>query len=376
MKEIENEKALKHLFDKAHLKRTADALAAVYPAFDRKRYLASFSSLEALSMKSRVRLLRDELNHLLPTAYAKALTVLMKAVKIGRLESFDLWPITEFIQTYGTNDLNISLNALQEITTIFTSEWAIRPFIKKYPKETLEFLLKCARNSDTHVRRLASEGTRPRLPWGERLQNFIKDPSPTFPILEELKFDNELFVRKSVANHINDISKDHPEVSIRLLKKWMGEADSNNKKKIEWIARHALRTLVKKGHSEALSLLGVSSKVALEVEKFRLNEKKLTMGEKLKFSFSVKSLSDQKQKLIIDYRIHFIRSNGKPSVKVFKLKNLILDPKAQTKIEKVHHIKEVTTRKYYNGPHIIDIQINGIVKKSEKFILSGAKNIY
>jgi 3-methyladenine DNA glycosylase AlkC len=373
MKEVENANALKHMFDKAHLKRTADALVAVYPAFERKRYLATFPALEPLPMKSRVRHLRDELQRLLPTPYAKALTLLMKAVKTGKLESFDLWPVTEFIQTYGTDDREISLEALRELTTIFTSEWAVRPFIKKYPKETLKFLLRCTRDSDAGVRRWASEGTRPRLPWGERLQDFVKDPSPTLPILEKLKFDDALFVRKSVANHINDIAKDHPVVAVRLLDKWMGEADPKNQKKIEWIVRRALRTLVKEGHPEALSLLGVSSKVAVQVGKLRLREEKLRMGERLKFSFSVKSLSKQDQKLIIDYRIHFVRANGRPSMKVFKLKTLVLAPKVQVEIEKIHHIKEITTREYYDGLHVIDVQVNGVVKRSGQFVLSGAR---
>ena len=200
-----------------------------------------------------------------------------------------------------------------------------------------------------------------------------KDPSPTLPILEELKFDDELSVRKSVANHINDIAKDHPAVAVRLLSKWMREADPKDQKKIEWIVRRALRTLVKEGHPEALSLLGVSSSVAVQVGKLRLSEEKLRLGEKLKFLFSVKSLSNLDQKLVIDYRIHFVKANGKPSMKVFKLKNLVLGPKVQVEIEKIHHIKEITTREYYDGLHVIDVQVNGVVKKSGQFTLSGAQ---
>ena len=375
MKEVEDENALKHMFDKAHLKRTADALVAAYPAFDRKRYLASFASLASLPMKARVRYLRDELRALLPSNYAKALSILLKAVNGSKLQSFDLWPVTEFIQTYGLEDLEISLEALKEITTHFTSEWAIRPFIKRYPKDTLKFLLKCARESNTDVRRWASEGTRPRLPWGERLNDFVKDPSPTLPILDELKFDDELFVRKSVANHLNDIAKDHPVLAIRLLKKWMSEAGPKDQKKVEWTTRRALRTLVKEGYPKALALLGVSSEAAVEIRRLHLGKENLRMGEKLEFSFLAKSLSDQVQKWIIDYRIHFVKANGKASVKVFKFKNLVLGPKAEVEVGKTHHIREITTREYYNGVHTLDIQINGVVRKSAKFTLSGARSV-
>lgn len=300
---------------------------------------------------------------------------MLKAVNGGKLQSFDLWPFTDFIQTHGIEDLDISLEALKEMTTHFTSEWAIRPFIKRHPKDTLRFLLNCARESNTDVRRWASEGTRPRLPWGERLDDFVKDPSPTLPILEELKFDDELFVRKSVANHLNDIAKDHPVLVIRLLEKWMSEAGPKDRKKVEWIMRRALRTLVKEGYPEALSLFGVSSKAAVEIRRLHLGKKELRMGEKLEFSFLARSLSDQAQKSIIDYRIHFVKANGKTSVKVFKLKNLVLGPRAEVDVGKTHQIREITTREYYNGVHTLDIQINGVVRKSAKFTLSGARSV-
>ena len=370
MKEVAEENALKHMFDKAHLKRTASAFNASHPSFDQKRYLATFSVLESLAMKARVRVLRDELHSLLPKDYPKALSVLMKVVNSEKLESFDYWPLTEYIQTYGVEDLGISLEALKKITTVFTSEWAIRPFIKKHTKETLKFLLSCAKSDDVDVRRWASEGTRPRLPWGERLQDFIKDPSPTLPILEALKFDDELFVRKSVANHINDIAKDHPEFAIKLLRKWKKEAGPKDQKKVEWIIRRAMRTLIKEGHPEALSLLGVSTTVKVEVGKLKLEADQIRMGDKINFSFSVKSLSKAEQSLIVDYRIHFVRANGKSAIKVFKLKNVVLEAQETLGIEKSHHMKEITTREYYDGVHTIDIQINGVVNKSAKFTLS------
>jgi 3-methyladenine DNA glycosylase AlkC len=374
MQQAKNKNALKHKFSKNHLKRTGEAIQDIFPSFNQKAYLATFRTLEPLTMKERVHVLRNELHNLLPKSYPKALSILLKASQSEKMEDFDLWPVTEFIQTYGLNDLDLSLDALKEITKNFTSEWAIRPFIKKYQNETLLFLFQCAKDTDTRVRRWASEGTRPRLPWGEQLQNFIKDPSPTIMILEQLKFDDELFVRKSVANHLNDISKDHPSITIQLLSKWQKEATPKDQKNIDWIVRQAMRTLIKNGHPGALSLLGVAKSAKINVAKINLKTNKLCMGEKLEFSFTVHSLARIEQKLIIDYRVHFVRAHGKTTIKVFKLKNIMIKVGEKLEVKKNHHFKEITTREYYNGVHKLDIQINGIVIKSTKFDLIGASS--
>ena len=373
MKQVNDKNALKHKFNMNHLKRTGEAIQDIFPAFNQKTYLATFKTLEPLTMKERVRELSDVLHHLLPKSYPKALSILLKASDSEKLEGFDLWPMTDFIQTYGLNDLDISIKALKEITKLFTCEWAIRPFIKKYPNETFQFLFQCSKNSDKHIRRWASEGTRPRLPWGEQLQDMIKDPTPSIKILEQLKFDEELYVRKSVANHLNDISKDHPTIAIKLLSKWKKEASPNDQKNIDWIIHHALRTLIKNGNPEALALLGVPKSTDINVAKLNLNTNKLYMGEKLEFSFTVHSLARKEQKLIIDYRVHFVRSQGKTAIKVFKLKNIVMKFGEKLEVKKNHHFKEITTREYYDGIHKLDIQINGMIIKSTKFDLIGAR---
>jgi 3-methyladenine DNA glycosylase AlkC len=374
MKAVDDTNALKHKFDKAHLIRTADALQACHPAFDRKKYLAVFTRLEPLAMKARVRVLRDELRALLPQDYPQALTIVLQVAASGRLAGFDVWPMAEFIQTYGTDDPSASLTALRQITTIFTSEWAIRPFIKKHPEETLRFLLACARDPETAVRRWASEGTRPRLPWGERLHDFIKDPRPAIPILEALRFDDELFVRKSVANHLNDIAKDHPDLAIRLLRTWKKEAGAQHHRKIDWIIRRSMRTLIKEGHPEALSLLGISSDADVEVSRLKLAEKTIRLGGTLSWSFIITALGTRDQRLIVDYRIHFVRANGRSAIKVFKLKNVTISPGQTLEIAKRHLLKAITTREYYDGIHTLDIQVNGKVRTSGKFVLSGARS--
>lgn len=358
-KDIETSSALKNLFDTALLKRISSSIASVYQKFNQKYFLQISSPLQKLEMKPRALLIRDQLKKTLPEDYPKALDILLTSLEKNKLSGFDLWPYTEFVQTYGIEHFQISLNALQKMTSRFTAEWAIRPFITKYPKETMKFLLQCTHSGDEHVRRWASEGTRPRLPWGSRLQDFIKDPSPTLVILEELKFDSSLYVRKSVANHLNDIAKDHPSIVISVLNKWKQKADGENVAKINWIIHRALRTLIKEGNPKALKLLGVSAETQVQLAQFSVKKSKIKLGERIEFTFALKSLSDKSQKLVVDYIIHFVKSNQKTVPKVFKLKTFDLKSKETFVVNKSHHIKKITTREYYPGRHLLEIQVNG-----------------
>ncbi|MDX9732466.1 MAG: DNA alkylation repair protein, partial [Bdellovibrionales bacterium] len=265
----------------------------------------------------------------------------------------------EFIQVYGLNHLAPSLEALKEITILFTGEFAVRPFIKKYPQKTLAFLKACAKSDNAHVRRWASEGSRPRLPWGERLDLVIQNPTLTLEILELLKHDPELYVRKSVANHLNDISKDNPKVAIETLKRW-SKASRGQDQNIAWITRHALRTLIKKGDPAALALIGIKRDIKISVKKLKTDRASYRIGDKLEFSFEIVSTHTKPQDLVIDYIVHYVKSNGATSPKVFKFKTLTLKPDERVALRKVHHLKQVTTRRHYSGKHTIEIQINGL----------------
>ncbi|MGZ5279780.1 MAG: DNA alkylation repair protein, partial [Pseudobdellovibrionaceae bacterium] len=220
-----------------------------------------------------------------------------------------------------------------------------------------------------HVRRWASEGSRPRLPWGERLQDFVRDPSPTLPILEQLKFDPELYVRESVSNHLNDIAKDHPDLVVRILTGWKKEAGIKHADKVDWIIRRSLRTLIKDGHAGALKLIGISQKVKIQLVDFTVVKKRIKMGDRIQFEFEIQSLSNQPHDLVIDYIIHFVKSNKRTAPKVFKLKMIELPAKGKIRIEKKHHIKKITTREYYSGLHVLEIQVNGIVAGKQEWHL-------
>lgn len=326
------------------------------------------AKLEALEMKSRVQVIRDELRRQLPEDFSKALPLLLLSAQNEKLKGFDFWPYTEFVQTYGLDHPNISLNALKELTKVFTSEWAVRPFIKLYPDITMTFLELCSQDKDVKVRRWASEGSRPRLPWGERLQDFIHDPLPTFPILETLKYDPELFVRKSVANHMNDIAKDHPNYVVNILNRWKSEACDDDLPKIEWTIKQSLRTLIKNGHPDAFKLIGAAG-VKIEINNFKIKQKKIRLGERLDFEMEIHSKATQDQKLVIDYIVHFMKANNKTTAKVFKLKTVQLPPKGILKIEKSHHLKKITTREYYPGLHRLQLQINGVASNNQEWIL-------
>lgn len=365
----ENPKAFKFWIDRALLARIADSISKVHPEFDRRSFLANAKKLDALELKPRVRFIRDLLHAALPGDYPKALEILLGSLVSGKLTGFDLWAYTEFVQTYGQEHLKLSLAALHEFTQIFTSEFAVRPFLVNHPEATLHFLKKCAGHPNVHVRRWASEGSRPLLPWGERLNAFVKDPRPTLALLEILKHDDELYVRKSVANHLNDIAKHHPAKVITVLKKWQRAAGPEHEKKVMWITHRALRTLIKKGDPAALELIGASRNIKIEVGPLTLKNKTVQIGGQLTFSCQISSKVKKSQKLVVDYGIGFVKAKGGRSNKVFKLKTFQLGAGESRTLLKRHSLKEITTRRYYAGTHSLEIQINGRVYRKVEWSL-------
>lgn len=361
MKKKENPNAFKHWIGEDLVQRISDSISGVYPSFKAKEFLSIAPKLEPLELKPRVQLLRDHLHRCLPADYEKALKILLRSLRAQKLKGFDLWPYTEFVQTFGLEHVEASLDALRQLTQIFTGEFAVRPFLKKHPEATLRYLEKCAIDENSHVRRWASEGSRPRLPWGERLDAHIKEPTLTFAILNSLKFDEELYVRKSVANHLNDVSKDNPEAAIKLLRQWQRQAGRKHKDKIDWITRHALRTLIKLGHREAMTLVGAGNAAKIKTTDFKVNRKAFKVNDRMRFSFVIQSASSQAQKIIIDYIIHYQKANRTTAPKVYKLKTFVLGPRESVRIEKNHHLKLITTRRYHPGDHRLEVQINGRV---------------
>ncbi|NUN04672.1 MAG: DNA alkylation repair protein [Bdellovibrio sp.] len=358
----ESDSAFKNWINADLVKRIAAHIQNHWADFDAKSFVKVSKDLAPLELKPRVQLLREALKEHLPEDYPKALALLLKAAKkpkanLSPLSGFDLWAFTEFIQKYGLEDFDKSLAALHELTQLFTAEFAIRPFLIHHEAKTLKVLHQWSQDKNVHVRRLVSEGSRPRLPWGEQLKSFIQDPTPTIALLEKLKFDDELYVRKSVANHLNDISKDHPQLAVQTAKKWLNGAPKAHEEKINWIVRHALRTLLKKGDREALKLLGYENKGKIRLQDLKVSAKAVRVGDYLEFSFVLNSSSATQ--IMVDYVIHHKKSNGKNAPKVFKLTTKKMKAKETLEIKKKHSFKPITTRVYYPGTHYLEIMVNG-----------------
>jgi 3-methyladenine DNA glycosylase AlkC len=351
--------ALKDMFNRETVQTLAQAVKTEYQEFPIKKFIGRVfdENWEGLALKQRVRQITIALGELLPEDYPQSLKILKRSLPHLEDQGFEKMVFPDYVEVYGLDDWDHSINALEVFTQFVSGEFAIRPFIDRYPDETLAIMHEWAHHSHPGVRRLASEGCRPRLPWGMRLSKLVDDPAPILPILEILKDDEREEIRRSVANNLNDISKDNPEFVLKIMKKWRDPRNEERSKLIN----HALRTLVKSGHPQALELLGFSSNPEIEVHNIKVEPEQIELGEDVLFSFEILSTSDHEQHLIVDYLVHFLKANGKHTPKVFKLSNKILKPTERIKITRKHGIKPITTRKYYPGVQFFQPQINGHV---------------
>lgn len=367
---MENENAFKNLINEAVVKKISLEISKVHPAFNQKKFQKLSTELPSLELKARVLLITGHLKSELPAEYKKALSILVEVMESNKLKGFELWPFSEYISQFGLDHFDESMKAMYVLTSRFTSEFAVRPFLIKNHVRVLKYFSKWATDKDAHIRRWVSEGSRPLLPWGQRIPLFVMDPTHTILLLDKLRFDEELYVRKSVANHLNDISKNHPQVVIEVLRMWQKDVPAQHADKIKWITRHALRTLIKKGHPAAMKLMGVDGKADIKINNFKLNKKHFKLNDQMEFSFDIASTSKKTQKLIIDYSIDFIKANGKSGKKMFKLKSLEIRPGENLTINKKHSLKPITTMKFYSGTHHLKLQINGEVLNKISFLLN------
>lgn len=355
----------REVLNESVVNKIADDIAAVYPVFDQRSFVQNIiPQISKLSLNDRSNLITENLFIHLPKEYPVAAKIILKSfgpeLTTKELSGFDIFyymPHGSYVARYGIalEHFEISMNVLYEITKRFSSESPVRPFLIKYPERTLQQLKNWVTDKNVHVRRLVSEGTRPRLPLSGRLSNFQKDPTPVLELLEQLKADPELYVRRSVANNLNDISKDNPDIVVKTLKSWQ----KNTNPETLWIINHASRTLLKKGHSGALKLLGFDPDIEVSVSKISIEPETINMGQDIEFSFKIHSQSEKEQRLMIDYIIHFMKANGKTAPKVFKLTQKVLAKKQSMSFSKRHSFKKISTRVYYPGLHYIEIQING-----------------
>ena len=360
--EIQNDKRLKNFFNRQVVEKFSDRLKLSWNDFDKDGFCNDFIlNFELLELKERSNLICDLLVKYLPKNFVDAVEILLCSLRINEDSrgSFIVMPQTTFISRCGKGYFDISMNALYEMTKYFTSEHDLQTFIEIDFDKTMNILHEWCQDEDENVRRLVSEGTRSRIPWGARIKRFQKDPFPVIELLDKLKNDTSIYVGRSVANNINDIFKDNPDIAIKTLQRWKKEGAC------DWVIKHAARNMIKQGYKEAMELFDFTLNPKIEVSNFIVDPKKINIGDKINFVFDI--LAKEFVLLSIDYLIHYVKFNGVTKHKVFKIKTLELDINQAVKIEKNIHIRQATTRKIYPGLHKIEIQINGIIFAGVEF---------
>lgn len=374
-KAIEKQFLLKdYLFNKDKVKKLAAEIAFVYGEFPKDKFVKEIiTSFPELELMERIGAIREALYKYLPADYKKAVAIILKALPpaLDNNKSDDDFgefiyaPYSYYVAEYGCTKeyLQTSLMALEEITKRFSGEAALRTFINAFPSETLKVVVKWAKSNEYHVRRLASEGTRPNLPWAKKI-NY--DPKIILPIIDVLHKDKTRYVTRSIANHLNDVSKFAKSEVFALLEKWQKE-NVQKESELAFITKHSLRTLIKEGDVVALALLGYhKAKVKAEL---KIKKQKVKVGESVDFSLILESDENSTRELLVHYVIHFKKSNGTLSPKVFFFKKLKISQGKVATLNKKHSLKPMTTRVLYPGAHKLSIRVNGTTVSEDNFIL-------
>lgn len=350
--------AFKDQLDAAAGRRLARELVAAWPTFPTRRFTRDLvGALSPLELLARSDELSERLVATLPTPFTAAAQVLYRTLESSTFSGWIVMPVGGFVARAGLDDAETALPLLAALTGRWSSEFAVRPFIEHCCVSTYEYLHRWVDDDDEHVRRLVSEGTRPRLPWARQLLFLIADPSPNIPLLDKLVEDPFAYVRRSVANHLNDIAKDHPELALELGRRWIGRGVGG-----EALVRHGLRTLVKRGDRGALDLLGASED-RVELLSLTVDKSRIQIGDSVDISVTLGSpQGSAASEAIIDYRIHYIGANGNPKApKVFKLARRRIEPGRPVTLRRRHSFDHVSIRRIHPGQHRIDVQVNGTV---------------
>jgi len=360
---------LKNIYNPTFFEQFTAVLKQVLPQFKKQPFLNQIfdTEWETKELKQRMRHIAVTLNGHLPGDYKGQIELIIRLInqlkQNGISAGFAYMFFPDFIEQYGLGDLKTSLKAMETITQFVSCEFAIRPFLLNYPEEVMAQMLKWSRHAHPHVRRFASEGCRPRLPWAMAIPQLKKNPSPILPILQNLRADESLFVRKSVANNLNDIAKDHPETVVGLVKGWKGVS-----KETDWIIRHGCRTLLKKAHPSAYELFGLKDSEHFEVQNLKLDKTKLKIGDRLQFSFHLKT-NGSSPKLRLEYAVYYAKASGKHSRKIFQLKENTFDSNTTYAFKKEQRFQDFTTRKHHPGKHRLAVVVNGREVVAKDFLL-------
>lgn len=372
----------KNMYNEQFFNRFTKDLKVVISDFDAHAFVSRVmdSEWENREFKQRCSHITTVLKDFLPADYKEAIAKILELLEYVENTHPDYSVIDDkkfgltleygavldnYIEQYGLDDYETSIKAIEKITQFTSCEFVTHPFIIKYPDKMMAQMLIWSKHPHWGVRRLASEGCRPRLPWAMALPNLKKDPSPILPILENLKNDPARFVRLSVANNLNDIAKDNPQVVIDLVKKWRGESQE-----VDWVIKHGCRTLLKQGNREMMELFGFGAVAGnISIEDFQLSTPEVKIGGSLEFSFKLLNNNDTKAKIRLEYGLYYQKANGTLTKKVCKISEKEYAANSITQINRKHSFKVVTTRKFHPGLHQVAVIINGNEFEKYDFML-------
>lgn len=324
---------------------------------------------DSLEFKQRFMQISRNLGEYLPSNYKMAIAILDKVI-LKYNTQLDWFAICfpGFVELYGQSKENwdISMAALERYTQYASAEFAVRAFIINDETRMMAQMATWAKHDNEHVRRLASEGCRPRLPWGQALPNFQKDPTPILGILEQLKADPSAYVRKSVANNLNDIAKTHPDLVVKIAQNWYGKNTNT-----DWIVRHGCRTLLKQGNSDVFKLLGIAEADCVKVDGFFLKTTSISVGENLTFCFEIEAIKATQARL--EYGIDYVKANGHRNRKLFQISTFTFQDDRKKSYTRNHSFANRSTRKHYPGIHSVTLIVNGTERGTLDFELLEAK---
>lgn len=358
---------LKDIYSLAFYERFSKILAQHIPSFSKKEFLRLIftKEFEAMELKQRMRHTSNVLHSFFPKDYFQLLGKIIASLRetgFGE-DSLEFMILPDYIETYGVQDYKNSIKALELVTQFVSCEYAVRPFLLQYGDKMMQQMTAWSLHKNHKVRRLSSEGARPKLPWAMAVPALKKDPTPVLTILENLKNDPSEWVRRSVANNLNDISKDHPAIVLEIAKKWKGIS-----KETDAIIKHGCRTLLKQGHAEILQHYGLDG-TNIQLTNFKILTPKVKIGDALGFSFSICNNDAAAQIVRLEYAIYYRKANGLLSKKVFKISEKMYQPGEKADIVRKQKFILITTRKFYAGAHEMSVIINGQEKITGKFLL-------
>ena len=361
---------IKDIYSVSFYEKFGQAVAEVHPSFDKKKFIETIyeGDFAQKEWKERMKHTTVVFHQFMPENFPEAVSLIDKIIKNLKKNSFTDGNLAfiffaDYIEMYGLDDFKTSAKAFVSITQFISCEFAVRPFILKYKEKMIEEMIKWSLHENHHVRRLASEGSRPRLPWAMAIPFLKKDPASIIPILENLKNDPSEYVRRSVANNLNDIAKDNPQIVLEIALKWKGHS-----KETDGIIKHGCRTLLKQGHPEILSHYGLESS-NIELSNFEIKTPVVKVGDYLQFQFHLNNKNTEPKTIRLEYAVHYKKAKGHLAKKVFKISEKIYQPNQLTKIERNQSFKLITTRVFHTGAHQLSIIINGTESEALEFDL-------